>query len=310
MTADIIVDLKRHGAFIGKGGIDANAMNMALAVFDASTALVDTRIAAIRQCVDVEDTEVVIDTEALAARAAAWRSEVQETIRIVDEASAVAAAMIPRSAADDRHDAVVSEWSAHIHRLKDSVQNIERDGGEELASVMKAGFESDPIFAHLLKRNAKTPDKRFSFSDRLVAKWSSFGAELAKYQRAVAYPRERADWIESARKAISEAEAKVNASQRDRDEVSRAAQSVRDEAAAVVERGWLTLLDLLAEGAPAFSDLDLDAACGVAREAAAAGVRSGITDVPLAAEQDTRLAALADSRGRLKQHMEWLETIA
>ncbi|MCS4089920.1 hypothetical protein [Rhizobium sp. BK176] len=306
---DIIVDMKRHGAFLGKGGIDANAKAKALAVFDAATALVDTRIAAIRQCVDVEDTEVVIDTEALAARAVAWRNEVHETIRVIEEASAVARAETPRSSADDRHDAVVGEWGPYIYHLKASVQKIERDGGEELAAVRRAGFESDPIFSHLLRRNAKRPEKRFSFSDRLVAKWSRFGEGLDNYKRTLAYPAERDAWLTGAREAISEAEAKIDASRRALEDAAMAARAVHDEAAAVVERGWMTLLDLLSEDAPAFSDLDLDAACGVAREAAAAGLRTGTTEVPLAAEQEERLAALAASRKELKQHMEWLDAI-
>lgn len=303
-------DMRRHGAFIGIGGIDANARQMALAVFDAATALVDTRIAAIRRCVDVEDTEVVIDTEALAARVLAWRSEIHETIRVMDEASAVARAETPRGPEDDRRDEVVDEWPPYIHRLKASLQKLERDGGEELAAVRKKGFENDPVFAHLLRRNAKRPEKRFSFADRLIAKWSSFGEELAKYQRTVAYPAAREEWLTGARKAISEAEERINASLRAREDVASAARSVRDDAASVAERGWLTLLDLLAEDAPAFSDLDLDAACGVAREAAAAGLRTGTTEVPLAQEQEERLAALADSRRRLKKHIEWLDAIA
>lgn len=310
MTADIIVDMKRHGAFVGRGGIDANARKMALAVFDAATALVDTRIAAIRLCVNVEDTEVVIDTEALAARAAAWRSEVHETIRIVEEASAVATAEIPKSAADERHDAVVSEWSPYIYQLKHRVQTVERDGGDELAAVRKAAFERDPVFAHLFRRNAKRPQKRFSFADRMIAKWSRFGEELSKYQRVLEYPFEREAWLSGARAAIAEAESRINASAIRREEAAKPARSERREAATVVERGWLTLLDLLAEGAPAFSDLDLDAACGVAREAAAAGVRTGTTEVPLAAEQEERLAALAAKRADLKRHLEWLDAIA
>lgn len=310
MTGNIIVDMRRHGAFVGKGGIDTNAKNLALAVFDAATALVETRIAAIRLCVDVEDTEVVIDTEALAARTAAWRTEVQETIRILDEASVIATSETPRSDAEKRHDTVVSEWSPYIYRLKEGVQKVERDGGVELASVRKASFENDPIFAHLLRRNAKRPEKRLSFTDRLVAKWSGFGDELAKYQRTVAYQGEREEWLASTRKAISEAEGKIEASQRECNDALRAARSLSDDAAAVVERGWLTLLDMLAEDAPAFSDLDLDAACGVAREAAAAGLRNGTAEVPLAAEQEDRLADLEARRGALKRHLERLDAIA
>jgi hypothetical protein len=307
---DIIVDTRGHGAFLGRGGIDANAKTKALAVFDAAAALVETRIAAIRQCVDVEDTEVVIDTEALAARAVAWRNEVHETIRVIEEASAVARAEVPRSSADDHHDAVAGEWRPYIHDLKAGVQKIERDGGEELAAVRKANFERDPIFAHLLRRHKKRPEKRFSFSDRLVAKWSRFGEELNAYERILGYPAEREAWIASAREAIREAEAVIDASRRARNEVETAALAVRDDAAAVVERGWLTLLDLLSEDAPAFSDLDLDAACGVAREAAAAGLRRGTPEVPLAAEQEERLAMLAASRRNLMQHLEWLASTA
>lgn len=310
MAVDIIKDLRTNPALVGAGHIDANAKKMALSVFDAATALINTRIAAIRLCVDIEDTEVVIDTEALAARAAAWRAEVQEAIRIVEDATDIATAETALAAAEERHYAVVSEWTPCLSRLKDSVESVERDGGEALAAVMKAGFENDPIFAHLLRRNAKRPEKRFSFADRLIAKWSSFGEELVRYQRTLAYSGEREEWLAAARKAISEAKDNLAASLREHNDASRAARSVRDAAAAVVERGWLTLLDLLAEDAPAFSDLDLDAACGVAREAAAAGLRNGTAEVPLAAEQDERLAELAACRDHLKRHLDRLDAIA
>ncbi|WP_222042118.1 hypothetical protein [Rhizobium laguerreae] len=302
----MIVDMRKHAAFAGAGHIDASAKQMALAVFDAATALIETRIAAIRQCVDIEDTEVVVDTEALAARAAAWRAEVEETIRIVDDAAAIATRETPVSAAGERHDALVSEWTPYLGRLKDSVTKVERDGGEALAAVRREGFENDPIFAHLLRRNAKGPEKRFSLSDRLVARWSSFGEELAKYRRTVAYAGQRAEWLESARRAISEAEDKIAASRREQSEAGKTARSSRDEAAAVAERGWQTLLDLLAAKAPAFSDLDLDAACGVAREAAAAALRNGTAVVPLAAEQADRLAELDARRDALTRHLDRL----
>ncbi|MCV9963845.1 hypothetical protein OIU34_18370 [Pararhizobium sp. BT-229] len=289
---------------------DGAAKSKALAVFEAATALIETRLSAIRQCAEVDDTQVVIDTEALAARAAAWRAEVEEAIRIVEEATDIANAETMLSLAEKRHYEVVREWTPQISQMEEIVKRVERDGGEELAAVMKAGFKKDPIFAHLVRMNSKHPEKRFSFSDRLIAKWAKFGEELAKYERTDAYVGERNEWLANARKAISEANATIEASRREYNEASRDARTLRDEAASVVERGWKTLVDLLAEGAPEFAELDLDAACGVAREAAAAGVRNGCVVVPFAAEQDERLAELDARRVELKRHLERIAAIA
>jgi hypothetical protein len=168
---------------------------------------------------------------------------------------------------------------------------------------MKAGFEKDPVFAHLLRRNAKQPQKRFSYTDRLIAKRARFGVELEKYERTIAYVSERNVWLAEARKTISEAAAKIEASRHEYNEVSRVARSIRDEAMSVVDRAWKTLLALLAEGAPEFTYLDLDAACGVAREAAAAGVRNGSVVIPFAVEQEERLVELEAARAALKRHL-------
>lgn len=292
------------------GAIDAAAKSKALAVFEAATALIETRISAIRQCVEVEDTQVVIDTEALAARAAAWRAEVEEAIRIIEEATGIANAEAILSLAEKRHNEVLREWTPQIGRMEEAVKRVERDGGEELASVMKAGFKKDPVFAHLFRRNSRQPEKRFSFTDRLVAKWARFGEELAKYERTVAYIVERNEWLANTRKAISEANAIIEVSRLEYNEAERSARTLHDEAATVVERGWKTLVDLLSEGATEFAELDLDAACGVAREAAAAGVRNGTVVVPFAAEQEERLSELDARRGELKRHLERIAAIA
>lgn len=287
------------------GFIDGIAKRTALVVFEAATALIDTRLSAIRQCVDIDDTQVVVDTEALAARAAAWRSEVQEAIRIVDDATDIAnTEMLASEVGERRHYAAVHELWSRMKHLEDKLERVERDNGGELAAVMKAGFEKDPVFTYLVGRNSKRPGKRFTFADRLIAKWAKFGEAMKNYERTVAYVGERNEWLADARKAISEAASEMEASRLEYNEVSRAEKAFREEAESAVERGWKTLLGLLAEGAPEFTELDLDAACGVAREAAAAGVRNGRVVIPFAAEQEERLAELEASRRELKLHLD------
>ncbi|MDW9478693.1 hypothetical protein GOB57_08245 [Sinorhizobium meliloti] len=290
--------LTKHAAFI-----DAveKARNAAALTLEAATALIDARLSAIRQCVDIDDTAIVVETEALAARASAWRSEVSDAARIVDEALELASERRGPTNAADCQDKQMKIWLPYLAELEAKVASVECDGGDALAQTMIAGFDNDPVFSHLAHRRH---GNRFSFGDRMISKWIGFGEALARYERNVAYVGERQHWLDDARQAIGDAKRHIEDSTREYNDTVTELRARTDDAAAAVGRAWNALMLLLGDGAQEFAQLDLDAACCVAREAAAASVRGDYEVLPFSAEQDNWLAALASRRAELKLYDE------
>jgi hypothetical protein len=289
---------------------EALTLNAAVGVFEAATALIETRLSAIRQSVDIEDTQVVIDTEALAARAASWRAEVGQALRLASDAAAIASDESALLNAEPRHRAVIVKLTSHLSQMEQVLEQIESDGGEAIAEAMKTDFKKDRVFAHLLKKRTKRPDQSFPLVDRLIAKWARFSEGIERYERNASYLDRRKKWLAEVRDEILEVKSEIAAAQRGYNDTSRAAMIIRDEATLVARRGLNTLFDLLSEDSPEFSELDLDAACGVAREAAAAGLRSGNILIPFAVEQEQRLAELNAKRREFKLYLDTITAIS
>jgi hypothetical protein len=278
----------------------SDARRLAIKTLAAAAALIDTRLTAVRHCVDVTDTDIVVNTESLAANAAAWVSQVNGAISVLDQALEPSDLISMETRIAENYRASLSEWNLRIYEMGDSMRAVEADGGEELVASATASFSRDPVFAYLLRRHAKRSDGRFHFVDRLIAKWAKFGEQLANRDRNLAYLDERRAWLEAAGEALADGKHHFD---RTIEKLAEARRSVRDLAKgreAAVRRAWNAVVTLLAADAPEFARIDLDAACAVAREATVASLRNGHPSVPFAAEMDERMADLVSNRQDLK----------
>lgn len=265
------------------GWRDPAALSLATSALEACYGLLESKLQATRECVELEDQQSVIETESLSAQARAWRAGVADVIAEISALSASGNLLTELQSAYEKAAAVASD-------ARSTLEAVLNDGGDVKAREIVAGFQSDRIFMRFLEKTNEAG--RLPRIAGTFAKMVSFDRERAAYASAIAYLSERAAWIDRAQRRADQLAGEAGSlSQRLLDERDFLV-SVEEKA----ERGWKAVIASLSPGGAAMEEIDMEISCGLAREAAALGVRSGSASLPGLQEIQVKATAAENLR--------------
>lgn len=280
------------------------AHSQAKETFKAAASVLEIRLAAIRQIVDIFDADVIIETEALSARVDAWNAAVIEALDLLDSTLHIARdASLTKVALNSDLDRDHAAYVLRIKQLQLDIETLEKSGAINESRRCADSFLVDTVFAHLLAKDATSPGA--SRMKRAVAKMVGFDEELAKYRDLSVYADVARAWIDAAKVAIDEIWQLVTAVDKRMANEKATTAALLESAIETVRRAWTALFELLREQATEFAMIEVDTACGVAREVAAMAVRNGRSpdaaiSVPFAAEQEECLEWMRQCKAELK----------